>query len=126
MTMLIDDRTRKSMGGAFDDAIAKLKYGGIGVNVWAGVVYGLVTTTWGAHPGHTLEDIRSGRGIVHNALLIDHPEKSVVYAPFLMKPTPPWFCDHKNLPNMGRALTNFEASQSFLSVPRLAFNAFKG
>ena len=126
MTMLIDDRTRKSMGGAFDDAIAKLKYGGIGVNVWSGVVYGLVTTTWGAHPGHTLEDIRSGRGIVHNALLIDHPEKSVVYAPFLIKPTPPWFSDHKNLPNMGRALTNFEASQSLFSVPRLAFNAFKG
>ena len=59
MMLFIDDRTRKSMGAAFDDAIAKLKYGSIGVNVWAGVVYGLVTPSWGAYPGHTLEDIRS-------------------------------------------------------------------
>ena len=50
MTLLIDDKTRKSMGTAFDDAIAKLKYGGIGVNAWAGVVYGLVTPTWVALP----------------------------------------------------------------------------
>ena len=126
MTLLIDDKTRKSMGTAFDDAIAKLKYGGIGVNAWAGVVYGLVTPTWGAYPGHTLEDIRSGKGVVHNGLLIDHPEKSVVYAPFVIKPTPPWFCDHKNLPGMGRAFTNFESTQSIFSVPRLALNAFKG
>ena len=126
MTILIDDTTKKAMGNAFDDAIAKLRYGGIGVNVWAGVVYGLVTTSWGAFPGHTLEDIVSGRGIVHNGLLIDHPEKSVVYAPFVIKPTPPWFADHNNLPNMGRALTKLESTQSYLSVPRLAINAFKG
>ena len=126
MMLFIDDRTRKSMGNAFDDAIAKLKYGGIGVNVWAGVVYGLVTPSWGAYPGHTLEDIRSGKGVVHNGLLLDHPEKSVLYAPFVMKPTPPWFSDHKNLPGMGRAFANFESTQSIFSVPRLAFNAFKG
>jgi hypothetical protein len=126
MTLLIDDNTKKSMGKTFDDAIAKLRYGGIGVNVWAGVVYGLVSTSWGAFPGHTLEDIISGQGVVHNALLIDHPEKSVVYAPFVMKPTPPWFADHKNLPGLGRALTKFESTQSLFNIPKLAINAFKG
>ncbi|MEU2237490.1 hypothetical protein ABZ585_42055, partial [Streptomyces vietnamensis] len=27
--------------------------------------------TWGAYPGHTLDDVQSGIGIVHNALLLD-------------------------------------------------------
>ena len=39
-------------------------------------------------PGHTLEDIQSGRGVVHNAFLFDHPQKSVVYLPLRIKPTP--------------------------------------
>ena len=29
--------------------------------MWAGLIYGLVVTTWGAFPGHPSEDIQSGR-----------------------------------------------------------------
>ena len=124
--LLIDPNTQKSLGSDFDDAIANLQYGGIGVNCWSGLVYGLSSPTWGAFPGHTVDDIVSGKGVVHNAFLLDHPEKSVVYAPFTIWPTPPWFFDHGNLVNMGKALVNFEATQSNFSLPRVILNALKG
>lgn len=124
--MLVHPVTQREHAKAVDRAIADLRYGGIGVNVWAGLVYGLVVTTWGAFPGHPLEDIRSGRGSVHNTYLFDHPQKSVVKAPFRIKPTPPWFHDHGNLAELGRRLTDFEANPSWLAVPGVAVAALKG
>ena len=126
--MLIHPDTAKANAATLERALADLRYGGIGVNVWAGVIYGLVTPTWGAYPGHPLEDIRSGRGFVHNALLIDHPQKSIVRGPFRGKldPTPAWFPDHKTLNALGEALTEFEASPSLLKLPRVIAAAIRG
>ena len=94
-------------------AVAALRYGGVGINVWPGVIYGLVTPSWGAYPGHRAEDIQSGTGVVHNAYMFDHPEKSVVRAPFRIRPTPAWFSDHKNLLELGKRLVAFEAKPSW-------------
>ena len=108
---------------AIGKAVAELRYGGIGINVWPGVIYGLVTPSWGAYPGHTAEDIQSGTGVVHNAFLFDHPQKSVVKAPFRIRPTPAWFSDHKNLRELGQRLCAFEAKPSwgaFFGVVRAA------
>lgn len=124
--MLVHPQTEREHRSAVDAAIAGLRYGGIGVNVWAGVVYGLVATTWGAFPGHPLEDIQSGRGVVHNTYLLDHPQKSVVRAPFVIKPTPVWFPDHRNLPELGRRLTMFEAAPSLWRLPPVAVAGLKG
>jgi len=124
--LLVHPETEKRHGGAVEGAIAELRYGGIGVNVWAGLVYGLVVTTWGAFPGHPLEDIQSGRGVVHNTYLFDHPQKSVVRAPFLIKPTPAWFADHRNLAQLGRRLTMFEANPSWFGLPKVAMAGLKG
>ena len=96
--VMIHPKTQKQHRAAFEKAVADLKYGGIGVNVWAGLIYGLVVTSWGAFPGNPLDNIESGRGAVHNSYLFDHPEKSVIYAPFIQNPTPLWFSDNKNLP----------------------------
>ena len=124
--MLIHPDTQKKHARAYDAALAGLEYGGIGVNAWAGVIYGLVVPTWGAFPGHPLEDIRSGRGVVHNALLFDHPQKSIVKAPFRISPTPAWFPDHKTLNVLGEILTDFEAAPSFFKLPRLLPWALRG
>ena len=124
--VMIHPSTEKAHKGAFEEAIANLKYGGIGVNVWAGVIYALVSPTWGAFPGHTMTDIQSGRGFVHNTFLLDHPQKSVVRAPFRIKPTPAWFADHRNTAELGRRLTAFEAYPSLLKVPKVAIAALKG
>ncbi len=76
--VLIDPHTARSQAKQLDRAVAELRYGGIGINVWAGVNFALGTTSWGAFPGHSLDDIGSGRGTVHNTLLFDFPQKSVV------------------------------------------------
>jgi acyl-CoA reductase-like NAD-dependent aldehyde dehydrogenase len=104
-------------------AVTDLRYGGIGINTWPGVIYGLVTPSWGAYPGHRAEDIQSGAGVVHNAFMFDHPEKSVVRAPFRIRPTPAWFSDHRNLRQLGQRLVAFEAAPSwgaFFGVVRAA------
>ena len=111
-TVLVHPQTMRDHREALARTIAELRYGGVGVNCWSAVAYALVSTSWGAFPGHTPEDIRSGAGVVHNALLFDHPQKSVVYAPFRIRPTPVWFPDHKNLAGLGRAMTELEAARA--------------
>ncbi len=123
---LIHPATEEAHPAALAKAVADLRYGGIGINVWPGVIYGLVSPTWGAYPGHTPEDIQSGTGVVHNAFLFDHPEKSVVRAPFRIRPTPPWFSDHKNLLDLGKKLVAFEAAPSWGKLVSVATAAMKG
>jgi acyl-CoA reductase-like NAD-dependent aldehyde dehydrogenase len=124
--LFVHPATERDHAASIDDAIARLRYGGIGVNCWPAVVYALGVTTWGAFPGHPPTDIRSGAGVVHNALLFDHPEKSVVRAPFRIRPTPEWFADHKNLAEVGRKLLRQEAAPSWGGVLRVAGAAIKG
>ncbi|MCB9740712.1 MAG: aldehyde dehydrogenase [Deltaproteobacteria bacterium] len=126
INVLCDPRTEKALGDAFDEAIAALRYGTIAINCWSGLGYGIVNATWGAFPGHPLDDIESGQGVVHNGLLLDHPQKSVIRTPFVMKPTPAWFTDHKNNLALGQVMTQFEAAPSFFKVPKVALTALKG
>ena len=126
INLLVHPKTEKAVGDAFDRAIADLRYGGIAINCWSGLNYGLVNATWGAFPGHPLDNIESGQGVVHNGLLIDHPQKSVVRSPFIMAPTPAWFTDHKNNVALGKKMTRFEGAPSWFSVPGVALTAFKG
>ena len=125
-SLLVHPTTADEHAAELDRAIANLRYGGIGVNCWAASVYALVTTTWGAFPGHPPEDIQSGAGVVHNAFLFDHPQKSVVRAPVRIRPTPAWFADHKNLAALGRRLTLLEASPSWGKLGRVVLEALKG
>jgi hypothetical protein len=125
-SVLADGRTQRRHRAAFEQAIANLRYGGIGINVWTGANYALGVATWGAYPGNPLENIRSGRGVVHNASLFDHPQKSVVRGPFRMWPTPVWFADHKNLLELGKLATEFESAPSWLKLPGVALAGMKG
>jgi hypothetical protein len=80
-----------AVAAALDRAIATLRYGTIGVNYWAGTAFIIGVIPWGAYPGHTLDDIQSGSGVVHNALMFSRPQKTVLRGPFRSTPTPPWF-----------------------------------
>jgi acyl-CoA reductase-like NAD-dependent aldehyde dehydrogenase len=126
ITLLIDPKTKKNNEAAYDNAIANLEYGTIGVNAWDGVGYGMCSTTWGAFPKHSIEDVGSGIGVVHNSYLLDYPEKSVLSAPFRLSPTPAWFYDNKNLVSFGKALVRYESSPSWINFFRVAINALKG
>jgi acyl-CoA reductase-like NAD-dependent aldehyde dehydrogenase len=115
--MLVHPETRREHAAAVDRAIADLRYGGIGINVWSAVLFAIGVTSWGAFPGHTPADVGSGIGVVHNCLMFDYPEKSVVKAPFRMWPTPVWFPDHRNLAEVGRQMAAFERMPSWSKLP---------
>jgi hypothetical protein len=126
MNILVDPKTEKALGSAFEQAIADLRFGAVAINCWSGMNYGLVNATWGAFPGHPLDDIQSGQGVVHNGLLLDHPQKSVVRMPFVQNPKPAYFTDHKNNLALGQLVTAMEHKPSLLKVPGIAINALKG
>ena len=125
-SIVIDPRQASTYRHALEEAVAGLRYGGVAVNLWPGMVYGLVTTSWGAYPGNPLEDIRSGRGVVHNSYLFDHPEKSVVRGPFLMSPPAVWAAGHRTVHQVGQKLMAFEHTKSIWKIPGLAISALRG
>jgi acyl-CoA reductase-like NAD-dependent aldehyde dehydrogenase len=124
--LIIDPRTRRAHPNEFERALEGLRYGDIGVNVWTGANFALGEPSWGAYPGGRLDDIGSGIGVVHNAMLFDYPQKSIVTGPFRMFPTPVWFTDHRTLHTLGRLATFFEASPSWARLPKVAWTGMRG
>jgi acyl-CoA reductase-like NAD-dependent aldehyde dehydrogenase len=125
-TMLLHPATGRAHPEAVERAVSRLRYGGVGINVWAGAIYALGTPTWGAFPGHTREEIGSGQGVVHNAFLFDHPQKSVLHARFHLRPKPVWFPGHRTLASLGRRLTEFEADRSPRRLPGIFWDGLRG
>ncbi|MFE3451867.1 hypothetical protein ACFXJ8_23395 [Nonomuraea sp. NPDC059194] len=119
-------------------AVADLRYGTIGVNAWTAVGYLTPRATWGAFPGHTLADVQSGIGVVHNALLLDHTERTVVTGPFrpaprsvlhgemTISPKPPWFVTNTTAARTGRLLTEFAARPRWRALPAIVASAVRG
>ena len=136
--LIVDPVTARALGSQLDSAIADLRYGSVNVNTWTGVAYLIPQATWGAFPGHTDADIQSGRGVVHNALLLDRPQKTVVtgrFRPFPrawlsgdfhLGPKPPWFVTHRSAEQVGRLLTRFAEKPSFGALPAIIASALKG
>jgi len=127
MTLIADPRALKDpeTGPAIEEAIATLRYGSIGVNLWHALSFALATTTWGAYPGHPITDIQSGSGFVGNAYLFARPQKSVVRGPFVAKPAPAWFSTNQNAGVVMRKLLAFEAKPSWAKLPGLLGAALK-
>ncbi len=119
-------QSQPGVGDALERTIAELRYGAVGVNVWTGLVYGLVTPPWGAHPTSTPEDIQGGLGWVHNTFMLEGIEKCVLRAPLTASPKPPWFVTHKNAHSVGEKLVEMEAHPSWLKVPAIALGVLKG
>jgi hypothetical protein len=136
--LIVDPRTKRSLGGALEQQVARLRYGTVGVNVWTGLGYLTAHATWGAFPGHPLDDIQSGRGVVHNALLLDGTERTVVRGPFrpspralmhgewTISPVPPWFVSNRTAATTGRRLTRFAARPSLRALPGIFASAIRG
>lgn len=122
----------------FDELLADLRYGTITVNAWTGVGFLLPLATWGAFPGHTREDIQSGRGVVHNGLLLAHPERTIVRGPWRpfprsvmtgemsLTPLPPWFVHNRTAATTGKRLVRFVARPSLARLPAVFASALRG
>ena len=136
--IVIHPKVKKALADNWDGIIGDLKYGCIAINAWTGLGFLSVQTPWGAFPGHTLQDVQSGIGFVHNSYMFDRPERTVVEAPFrpfprnllhgsaTMLPKPPWFVTNKKAHILGELLTRFEHKPSFLKIPRIFLNAMLG
>lgn len=127
-TILVHPREQQDpvVGPALERAIEALRYGTVAVNVWAAAGYALGVTPWGAYPGHTLTDIQSGTGVVHNTLMFDRVEKTVIRGPFRVRPKPIWFPSHRTVHKLGPKLAAFEAAPSPLALPGIFFEALQG
>jgi aldehyde dehydrogenase (NAD(P)+) len=135
--LLIDPKERKRLGLGFDNAIAELRYGTIAINSWTGLGFLSAGASWGAFPGHTLDRVQSGIGVVHNAYLLDHTERTVVTGPFrpfprsavhgefALFPKPPWFVTARSAATTGRLLTRFAQQPSWLKMPGIFVSAFR-
>ncbi len=136
--LLVDPKTARAYAAALDAAIAGLRYGTVGVNVWVGVGFLLARASWGAYPGATTGEIQSGVGVVHNACLFDRPQKTVVRAPFRpfpaglahgsfhLSPKPQWFVTNRTAKTTARRLTGFAAKPGPTKLPGIFYSALRG
>ncbi|WP_040768152.1 aldehyde dehydrogenase family protein [Tsukamurella sp. 1534] len=136
-SMVIAPADRTAMGSAFEEAVADLRYGTIGINVWSAVGFLMPALSWGAYPGNTLREVGSGIGIVHNAHLLDKVERSIVNGPFrpfprsiaggeiALSPKPAWFVTARSAKGVAERLTRFAAHPSWAALPGIFNQAFR-
>jgi aldehyde dehydrogenase (NAD(P)+) len=129
--------TMTKLGSGFDNALDRLDYGTIAVNTWTALGFLTPGAPWGAFPGHTLQNVQSGIGVVHNALLLDGTEKTIARGPFrpfprsalhgefALFPKPPWFVTARSARTTGRLLSQFAAAPSWAKMPAIFISAFR-
>lgn len=110
----------------FERHVARLRYGTIAINGWTGAGFGFVRPTWGAFPGHRLDDVQSGIGLVHNTFMFDRAERSVVEQPFRARPRPAWFVTNRRAVPVARLITRYFHRPSLALLPALVWNALRG
>ncbi|EFO80234.1 aldehyde dehydrogenase [Oscillochloris trichoides DG-6] len=131
-------RTLRQLKTQLDQAIADLRYGAIGVNIWAAAAFLIAEGTWGAFPGHTEDNIQSGTGVVRNALMLDRPQKTVVHGSFYpfprswlhgdfnISPKPPWFVTNRTACRTARLVTALAVDPHLLRLPPIFALALRG
>jgi len=126
-TIIVSPASRRdqAVADAVERAVADLRYGSIGVNVWHGLSFAIGSTTWGAYPGHPRTDIQSGTGVVGNTSMFGRPQKSVVRGPFRSRPRPAWFATAADGYDVMRRFVAFEAEPSAAKIPGLLLAAMR-
>jgi acyl-CoA reductase-like NAD-dependent aldehyde dehydrogenase len=129
VTILVHPASLKdpAVAAALDRAVATLRYGTVAVNYWAAAGFAMGAPSWGGFPGSDVYDVQSGIGVVHNTLLFDRPQKTVIRAPFRSMPVPAWFVTQGKIANkVYPKLTRFEANPSFGKLPGILWTAMAG
>ena len=136
--VLIDPKTQRTHRSALERALDDLEYGTVAVNAWTGAAYFLSAAAWGAFPGHTPDDIGSGVGVVHNVLMFDKPEKTILrswFAPahrsflrgeFHLSPKLVYFVTNNQSHMIGERLIALSASGTTADLAKVASAAMRG
>jgi acyl-CoA reductase-like NAD-dependent aldehyde dehydrogenase len=139
--VLIDPETEAALGDGLERAIADLRYGAIAINTWTAFAFLTPTLTWGAFPGNTFDDVGSGLGIVHNALLLDRVERSIARGPFRpfprsvsalraggrfsVLPKPPWFVSSRTAAAVSEGFTRFRMRRDWAGLVKTLVQAYR-
>jgi aldehyde dehydrogenase (NAD(P)+) len=119
-------------------AVADLRYGTIGINVWNAGAFLLGQAVWGGYPGATKDDIQSGQGFVHNSLMFDKAQKTVLrgsfypfprawrHGEFHIAPKPPWFVTNKTAHTTLRRVTRLATDPHPKHLPGIFISALRG
>jgi len=124
--VFVDPKTQKHSKKEVDFLIQSLKYGSVAVNVPTTIVFAVPNLTWGAFPGNTVYDIRSGNACVHNCACLQNTQKSVLYAPWKAPIYPVWNFDNVNLPSSAKCMVKLFAFQNLANFAALAMQALLG
>lgn len=136
--VIVHPKVMRRMGARFDAFIESLRYGTIAINAWTAVGYLTAAAPWGGFPGATIDNVESGVGVVHNALLLADTERTVVTGPFrpfprsvatgqmTITPKPAWFVRNRTAAGTGRLLVRFVAKPSAAKLPRIFASALRG
>ncbi|HEX9887910.1 MAG TPA: aldehyde dehydrogenase family protein [Nitriliruptorales bacterium] len=126
-TILVHPRSQKDpqVAAALDRALSDLRYGAIGVNTWGAVSYGVISTTWGAFPGHPRNDIQSGQGVVHNTFLLEDPEKTIVRSAWRLGKKPAMSYDFATFPQLIRRMIPLEAYDDWKQLPGIVLDGMR-
>lgn len=114
------------VAAAVERAVSDLRYGTVSVNLWGLMSFLFGVTTWGAYPGHTVDNIQSGRGVVNNALMLPQVQKSVARGPFRQWPKPSIFASHKTTGELMERFGRFESAPSLLGTLGVTWAAIRG
>jgi aldehyde dehydrogenase (NAD(P)+) len=127
-TLIVPRNVARDPAGsrAIEQAVSDLRYGTVGVNVPPVASFALGTTPWGGYPGSTPADIQSGRGWVHNSLMLEGIEKVVIRSPLTRSPKPVYFNSNRRTHDVARRLTFLEARYSWTQVPGLVLASLRG
>ena len=127
-TVIVDPRTARdpAVAPALDRAVDRLRYGTVALNYWSAAGFAMGITPWGAAPGNPRNRIGSGTGFVHNPLMFGRVEKTVIRAPFVAWPKPPWFSSHRRARPMMQELARFEADRRPSRLLPVAWDALRG
>jgi acyl-CoA reductase-like NAD-dependent aldehyde dehydrogenase len=119
MTLIIHPRTQADhlLSTAVERAIAQLRYGAVGVNVWPAQLYAIASAPWGAHPSSTANDTQSGRGWTHNTVMLDEIEKAIVRQPLTTALKPAYAPGHRSADALLRRLTAVEEGAGWAALP---------
>ena len=121
VTVLMKDSEKKRNSNVVENYKSKLNYGTVAINEWAAIAFIIPTMPWGGFPGNKDNNIQSGQGFVHNALLFESPLKGIVQTKFRFSRfiDPPWFITNKKGNRLFKNLTYYQANNSKINFIKL-------